>query len=292
VKVPDWILIQGIFSASSNSRVYKKLIMQRTTTAILAITIAAVIVGYMATNSMLPTTFVLAQSNPPSISDEGGILGHVTYVVKGPDGHVKSYMQTDNQRTVEGINCGLQIMFNPNNGAPLNTNGTATNCTGGQSGTGMILSSSTHFNGFNVIGLINGSGTLTGGSGGNANTGNGTDQPTAVATYGNKCKCGDASAGPRGSAQDGYINSGTVKTFEGFPQQATTITGGPAYNQLTLVSPSFAFSNTSGMTIRGSMLTNSTDAVKAQAFAENALSPTVTVGSGDTLTVTWNLTLS
>jgi hypothetical protein len=289
--VPDWILILGIFSESSNNLVGKKLIMQRRTTAILAITIAAVIVGYMATNSMLPTAFVLAQSTPPSISDQGGILGHVTYVVKDSDGHIKSYMQTDNQRTVEGINCGIQILFNSNNGLPLSTNGTATDCTGGAAGTGMILSTSTHFNGFNVIGLINGSGTLTGGTGGNANTGNGTDQPSAVATYGNICGCG-GSAGARASAHDGFINSGTVKTNEGFPQVAPTITGGPAYNQVTLTSPQFAFSNTAGMTIRGSMLTNSTSATAVQAFAENALNPTVTVGNGDTLTVTWNLTLS
>ncbi len=266
--------------------------MQKLTTAILAASIIAISVSFIAANSMLPTTFLIAQSNPPTIADKSGLIGHVTYVVRGPDGHVKSYLQTDNQRTAEGINCALQIMFNPNNGAVLNTNGTATDCTGGSSGTGMILTSSTRYNGFNVIGLINGTGTLTGGSGGNLNTGNGTDQPTAIATYGDKCKCGDAAAGPRASVQDGYINAGTVKTSEGFPQVASTITGGPAYNTVTLVSPSFAFSNTGGMTIRGSMLTNSTDAVKSQAFAENALSPTVTVGNADTLTVTWAITLT
>jgi len=263
--------------------------MQKMTTAILAASIAAITVSFLVASSMLPTTFLIAQSNPPSISDKSGILGHVTYVVRGPDGQIKSYLQTDNQRTAEGINCALQIMFNPNNGAYLATNGTGGQCTGGAGG--MVLSSAAHYNGFNVIGLINGTGTLTGGTGGNANTGNGTDQPTAIATYGNMCGC-TGSAGPRASAHDGYINDATSHTNEGYPQLATTITGGPSYNTVTLVSPSFAFSSTTGMTIRGSMLTNSTSSTTAQAFAENALSPTVTVGSADTLTVTWAITLT
>lgn len=217
---------------------------------------------------MLPTTLMIAQSNhPPNIYDSSRMLGHVTYVVRDPDGHIKAYAQTDNDRTVQGINCAEQILFAPNNGSPLNTNGTNV-CKG------MDVRGPAGFNGFNVIGLVNGTGTMSK---------NGTDTVTLS-------KIG----GTRASSADGLILTATAN--EGGPQVGT-VAGTSTYNQITITSPAFAFSNlrSTGTTIRGSFLMNNTstsDALDAT-FAENTFSGgSVTVGSGDTLTVTWTITLT
>jgi len=246
--------------------------MQRITSAILAISIAAVVVTITAANGMLPTAFMIAQSTPtPNLSDSQGVLGHVTYVVRGPDGNIKSYVQSDNTRTVQGIQCTEFILFDLNNGHKQPTNGTADACQG------LSVRSTAAWGGFNVIGLINGSGTMSL---------NGSDTATTT-------KIG----GSRASSADGLILTATAN--EGAPLQATTLTAGSTagtYNQFTLTSPAFAFSNlkTAGTTIRGSFLMNNTSTTSTldNVFAENQLSPTVTVGSGDTLTVTWTITLT
>jgi hypothetical protein len=243
--------------------------MQKITTAILAITIAAITVSFIVANGMLPTTFMIAQSNqPPSIYDKSGMLGHVTYVVKGPDGQIKAYAQTDNTRTVQGINCAEQILFAVNNGQVLNTNGTNV-CSG------MDLRGSAGFNGFNVIGLVNGSSTA-------AIVLNGSDTVTLS-------KIG----GARASAAGGLETTATAN--EGGPSVGT-VAGTGTYNQITITSPAFAFSNlkAAGTNIRGSFLLNSTGGgANVATFAENTFSGGgVAVASGDTLTVTWTITLT
>ena len=241
--------------------------MQKMTSAILAITVAAVLVSYMATNSMLPTTFVIAQGTAlQKPSDSIGYLGHVTYIVRGPDGNIKSYAQTDNQRTVTGVLCGLNALFQPSVVKPAAGGGNATTCD---------LGRVSQFTGYSVVGLINGSGTITGGSG----QGNGSDTYTTS-------KIG----GTRASSADGIITVGL--TNEGSPAAGTVAAGG-TYNGITITSPAFAFTNlkAAGTTIRGSVLLNATSGIPSM-FAENQLSPTVSVGSGDTLTVTWNVSLS
>ncbi|HYL66462.1 MAG TPA: hypothetical protein VEU72_04855 [Nitrosopumilaceae archaeon] len=242
--------------------------MQKTTTAILAISIAAITVSFIAANGMLPTTFMVAQSNhPPGINDKSVMLGHVTYVVKGPDGHIKAYAQTDNSRTVEGVNCAEQILFNPNNGQKLVTNNTASACPG------MDVRSSTGFNGFNVIGLVNGSSTAN-------MILNGSDN---ISTS----KIG----GTRTSAADGII----VTANEG-ASVASTVAGTATYNQITITSPAFTFTGdrATGTNIRGSFLLNNTgNAANVATFAENTFTGGgVAVASGDTLTVTWTITLT
>ncbi len=247
--------------------------MQKITTAILAITIAAITVSFIAANGLLSTTFMIAQSNqPPSIHDKSGMLGHVTYVVRGPDGHIKAYAQTDNTRTVQGINCAQQILFNTNNGQPLNTNGTNV-CSG------MNIRGSAGFNGFNVIGLVNGSTT--------ANIIlNGSDTATLS-------KIG----GTRASTASGLILTATAN--EGGPKVGT-VAGTATYNVITITSPAFAFTNlkSTGTNIRGSFLMNNTSSndLLDATFAENTFgvgaNSGVTVSSGDTLTVTWSITLT
>jgi len=245
--------------------------MQKTTSAILAITIAAVLVSFMATNSMLPTTFVIAQGTAlQKPSDSIGYLGHVTYIVRGPDGNIKSYAQTDNSRTVTGVLCGLNALFQPSVTNPAAGGGNATTCDIGRV---------SQFTGYNYVGLINGS-TST------AITLNGSDTYTTS-------KLGGSRSGGVACACQGLI-PGTAAANEGAPK-LSTVAAGSTYNGITITSPAFAFTNlkAAGTTIRGSVLLNATGAAYTPSmFAENALSPTVTVGSGDTLTVTWNVSLS
>jgi hypothetical protein len=239
------------------------------TSAILAMTIAAVLVSYMATNSMLPTTFVIAQGTVlQKPSDSVGYLGHVTYIVRGSDGNIKSYVQTDNSRTVTGVLCGLNALFQPTVAKPAAGGGNTTTCDIGRI---------SQFNGYNVVGLINGSTTT-------AISLNGSD--TYTTSKFNGARSGSTTCNCQG------IIPVTAGTNVGAPALGT-VTAGSTYNGITITSPAFAFSNlkAAGTTIRGSVLLNATTGTPSM-FAENQLSPTVTVASGDTLTVTWNVSLS
>ncbi len=236
--------------------------MQRITTVILAVSIAAITVSFLAANSMLPTTFMIAQSNqPPSIYDKSKILGHVTYVVRGPDGNIKSYAQTDNQEQVMGKTCAINAMFSPSTTSLTTGN---TTCS---------LGRVSAFTGFNVIGLFNGTGTLIL---------NGSD------TY---AKSKINSGFVQSSSKDGLIPT-TAGSNQGAPVAGTV--SGSAYNSITISSGSIAFTNlsSSGTTIRGSALLNSTSGTPTM-FAENTFgSGSVSVGNQDTLTVTWTITLN
>ena len=128
--------------------------MQKTTTVILLLSIVAIAGTFLVSYGMLPTTFVMAkQATILQPSESPLYLGHVTYTVSGPDGHIKAYVQSDNTRTVQGINFAEQVLFGTQ-GQVINTNGSNV-CNG------MTSRGSTGFNGFNVVGLINGSGTVT-----------------------------------------------------------------------------------------------------------------------------------
>lgn len=86
--------------------------MEKNVAIILSITIAAITVTFLATNGVLTATpFALAQI-PMVQSADSKVLGHVTYVIRGPDGNIKSYMQTDNIRTTQGLNCAANYLFN------------------------------------------------------------------------------------------------------------------------------------------------------------------------------------
>lgn len=148
--------------------------MHRNTTAILSLTVSAVIVSLLATNGMIPTTFVVAQSQPQVNHDDTKVLGHVTYVVYDTNGKVKSYMQTDNIRVTQGLSCASSYLFRNS------TVGNTANCPA-------VTSTA----GFQYIGLINGTfstsaahtrsalGTASTGVAGVLNTANQGGPPTA-----------------------------------------------------------------------------------------------------------------
>lgn len=99
--------------------------------AVLAITAGIVSTGvFSETSSSTPSDSKISSSSL-------AILGHAEFVVTGTDGHIKSYLQTDNIVTEKGRDCVANLMFK---------NGTAAgNCT-----------LSTGFTGFRYMAIGNG----------------------------------------------------------------------------------------------------------------------------------------
>ncbi len=102
----------------------------------------AVAAGLIVTNTISATPLLIAQST--TTQESGPILGHVTYVLTDPAGHVKKYVQTDNIVVDIGKKCALQQIFQ------RNTTGICTN---------MVTPPTSASNGFNWIAIGNGSGT-------------------------------------------------------------------------------------------------------------------------------------
>ncbi len=204
-------------------------------------------------------------------------LGVVHLVAKHADGSTFWDYTSHNTRLVQGINCLEQAMFNPNNGLPLNTNGTNV-CKG------LVLRGTAGWNGFNIIGLVNG-------SSGGVMTANGSDTATL-----SKCGCGAAPAGTRASANDGLLLAGTVPANQG-GAVLSTVAGTATFNQITITSPTFTFTGdkAAGTNVRGAFLMNNTAANAASdsdaAWAENSFT-SIGLLSTDTLTVTWTITIS
>ena len=221
--------------------------MHRNITAILSLTVAAVIVSFLATNSMMPTTFLVASNQPQVATNDGTkVLGHVVYEVKDANGNLKSYMQTDNIRVNQGLSCAASYLFKNS------TSGNTANCP--------FVSGAT--TGFQYVGLINGT----------------------FATSATHTRSG------LGTAATGVAGVLNTNNQGGPPTNAGTVSF-PAFNQVQIASPAFAFTGdaTAGTTVTGSALFNSASTT-ANEFAENTMS--VAVGNADTLTVTWTITFS
>lgn len=193
--------------------------------------------------------------------------GVVTYVGKHADGTTFLIAQSHNTRTVQGINCAEQILFNGLSTGKIDTNGTNV-CKVLPAGGGV---SSAKFNGFRYIGLINGSSTT-------AATMNGSDTYTTSVI-----------GGSRASSHGGIITVGL--TNQGSPLNST-VAGTATYNQITITSPAFTFTGdaAAGTIIRGAVLLNATSGTPAM-FAENGFTG-VSLASSDTITITWTITLS
>jgi len=76
--------------------------------ALVGIAMATILGVYaISTTTMAPTTFftVATYDNVPQL------VGHVTLTVADSDGNVKSYQQTDNLVTDQGLECALDILF-------------------------------------------------------------------------------------------------------------------------------------------------------------------------------------
>ena len=119
-------------------------LMKRTITIGLLGTVLAVAVGFISTNAISATPFLMA-GNEFSPNESAYMIGHVEYTVRGDDGQVKQYVQGDNDIVQRGKDCAAQRIFN------------ATDNTG--IGTSVCAFSG---DGFNFIAIGNATGTIDG----------------------------------------------------------------------------------------------------------------------------------
>ena len=116
-------------------------LMKRTMTIGLLGAVLAVAVGFISTNAISATPFLMA-GNEFSPNESAYMIGHVEYTVRGADGQVKQYAQGDNLIVERGKDCAAQMIFD---------NSSSTACT--------ITSGTT---GFNFIAIGNATGAVSG----------------------------------------------------------------------------------------------------------------------------------
>ncbi len=116
-------------------------LMKRTMTIGLLGAVLAVAVGFISTNAISATPFLMA-GNELDTNESAYMIGHVEYTVRDADGQVKQYAQGDNLIVEKGKDCAAQMIFD---------NSSSTACT--------ITSGTT---GFNFIAIGNATGTVSG----------------------------------------------------------------------------------------------------------------------------------
>ena len=94
------------------SKVRVGTIMKRTMTIGLLGAILAVAVGFISTNAISATPFLMAASDVSS-DESAYMIGHVEYTVRGADGQIKQYVQGDNLIVDRGRDCAAQSIFDP-----------------------------------------------------------------------------------------------------------------------------------------------------------------------------------
>jgi hypothetical protein len=85
--------------------------MKKYTTLALIGAIVAGLAGLISIDAISATPLVTMQG-ASDFHESGLMIGHVTYEVRGADGHVKQYLQSDNLITNRGTDCAAQAIFN------------------------------------------------------------------------------------------------------------------------------------------------------------------------------------
>ena len=225
--------------------------MEKNVAIILSMTVAAITVTFLATNGVLTATpFAIAQI-PTLQSVDSKVLGHVTYVLRGPDGHIKSYMQTDNIRTTQGLNCATNYLFNNKT--------TATGCP-----------ATTGTTGFSYVALLNKTGFATSA----ADTLTTLSKQSALMNV-----TGEGGSGA--NAASGLFGAAQSVTLNGATGQAVIVSPAYTFSKLN--------TGTTATTVTGSALFNAAGST-ANEFAENTMSVAVGNQDTLTVTWTINLT--
>jgi len=230
--------------------------MKTTYAVALIAVISAVSIGAISMNGFT-VPLVIASASPES----GTMMGHVEYILRDADGNIKSYTQADNMVVNRGDDCSIAYMFQP------------TSTTGGPD-------VCTNFNpaGFHFIGI--GNGTFT------ADAADTTLVDAGATTV--------AAAGAGGLMSVRWDNNTAA---------VASSNGGT----ITIDAPAFTFTNTGANT-------NATDTITAAGLFDNTCSTqstttgictansgvmnmfsaqalSVSVETGDSLAVTWTITV-
>jgi len=85
-------------------------LMKKYTTLALIGAIVAGVAGLISIDAISATSLVTMQG-ASDFHESGLMIGHVTYEVRGADGHVKQYLQSDNLITNRGTDCAATAIF-------------------------------------------------------------------------------------------------------------------------------------------------------------------------------------
>ena len=227
--------------------------MKTTSMIALIAVISAVSIGAISMNGFSAIPFATASVNPES----GTMMGHVEYILRDSEGNIKSYIQADNIVVNKGDDCIIGYAFQTTNA------GGSDNCT-------------TNSNGFRFIGI--GNGTFTGNN--NTDTTLLNAGATTVASSGVggiMAVRADSDTVGTASSSGGTVVIATESPFTFTAgQNATTVTAAGLFDATC------------------SAVSSTTGACTANASAMNmfsAQSISVAVSGGDSLSVTWTITV-
>ncbi len=231
--------------------------MKTTYMVALIAAISAVSIGAISMNGF--TVPLAIASNQES----GIMMGHVEYIVHDADGNIKSYVQGDNMVVNRGDDCSIAYMFQPNS---FSSGGTPDVCT--------------NFNpaGFHFIGI--GNGTITVDAADTTLVDGGSTAVATSSTDGLMAVRWDNNTAATASSNGGTVVIATETPFtfstSGAVTNATTVTAAGLFDNTCSTQ-----SGTTGICTANSGVMNM--------FSAQSIS--VAVSDGDSLSVTWTITV-
>ncbi|MBI5860330.1 MAG: hypothetical protein HZB73_06605 [Nitrosarchaeum sp.] len=227
--------------------------MKTTSMIALIAVISAVSLGAISMNGFSAIPLATASVNPES----GTIMGHVEYILRDADGNIKSYVQGDNMVVNKGDDCVIGYAFQ------TTAAGSSDNCT-------------TNSNGFRFIGIGNGTITVDAADTTLLDAGATTVAGGSPGAEGIMAVRADSNTVGTASSNGGTVVIATESPFTFVAANATTVTAAGLFDATC--------SGVSGTT--GACTAN---ASTMNMFSAQSIS--VAVASGDSLSVTWTITV-
>ena len=233
--------------------------MKTTSMIALIAVISAASIGVISMNGFSAIPFATASINPES----GTVMGHVEYILRDADGNIKTYAQGDNMVVNKGDDCVMAYAFQATGAG------------------GKDVCSTASADGFRFIGIGNATRTVAAGdlslaADGTANTFAGSGGTGIMAVR------ADTDTVATTSSNGGTVVINTPTPFT-FGTNNSTNAGSP----LT-VKTAGLFDATCSTVAQNGMRTGNTVA-NMNMFSAQAI--TVQVSSGDSLSVTWTITV-
>lgn len=228
--------------------------MKTTSMIALIVAISAISIGAISLNGFSAIPLATASVSPES----GAVMGHVEYILRDADGNIKTYSQGDNMVVNKGDDCVIGYAFQTT-GA-----GGSDNCT-------------TNADGFRFIGIGNMTHTVF------ANSTTLVGQSTTVASSGTNgimAVRSDSNTVGTISSNGGNVVIATETPF-------TFATTGPVTNATTVTTAGLFDATCSGVSATTGICT--ANAATMNMFSAQSIS--VAVSDGDSLSVTWTITV-
>lgn len=230
--------------------------MKTTYVVALIAAISAVSIGAISMNGFT-VPLAIASASPES----GTMMGHVEYILRDADGNIKSYTQADNMVVNRGDDCSIAYMFQPNS------------YTGG----GDVCTNANPA-GFQFIGI--GNGTITVDAADTTLLDGGATTVADTTNDGLMAVKWDNNTVATASSNGGTVVIATETPF-------TFATGGAGFTNTTTVTAAGLFDHSCNGQTAGGICTSNTGVMNM--FSAQSIS--VAVSDGDSLSVTWTITV-